>query len=48
MCKTCNALWNRDESSSRNFYKIEYNAMHGIGTPEDLNEFNLKFNFDNE
>ena len=28
MCKTCSALWNRDENSSRNIYKIAYNAIH--------------------
>ena len=26
----------------------EVDKMWGLGTPEDLNEFNLKFNFDNE
>ena len=28
MCKTCSALWNRDENSSRNICKIAYNAIH--------------------
>ena len=28
MCKTCTALWNRDENSARNIYKIAYNAIH--------------------
>ena len=28
MCKTCSALWNRDENSSRNIYKISYNAIN--------------------
>ena len=26
----------------------EVDKMWGLGTPQDLNEFNLKFNFDNE
>jgi hypothetical protein len=28
ICKKCNALWNRDENSSRNIYKIAYNAIN--------------------
>ena len=34
MCKTCNALWNRDENSSRNIYKIAYNAIHKKERPK--------------
>ena len=33
MCKTCSALWNRDENSSRNIYKIAYNAINGKERP---------------
>ena len=36
MCKTCNALWNRDENSSRNIYKIVYNAIHKKERPKYL------------
>jgi len=31
MCKTCSALWNRDENSARNIYKI---ALHAINKKE--------------
>ena len=34
MCKTCYALWNRDENSARNIYKIAYNAIHGKDRPK--------------
>ena len=34
MCKTCNALWNRDENSSRNIYKITYNAINKKKRPK--------------
>ena len=34
MCKTCLALWNRDENSSRNIYKIAYNAINKKERPE--------------
>ena len=36
MCKTCNALWNRDENSSRNIYKIAYNAINKKERPNYL------------
>ena len=36
MCKTCSALWNRDENSSRNIYKIAYNAIHQNERPTYL------------
>jgi hypothetical protein len=36
MCKTCSALWNRDENSSRNIYKIAYNAINQKERPNYL------------
>ena len=36
MCKTCSALWNRDENSSRNIYKIAINAINGKERPKYL------------
>ena len=36
MCKTCNGLWNRDENSSRNIYKIAYNAINKKERPKYL------------
>ena len=36
MCKTCSALWNRDENSSRNIYKIAYYAIHENERPTYL------------
>lgn len=36
MCKTCNGLWNRDENSSRNIYKIAYNAINKKERPNYL------------
>ena len=36
MCKTCSALWNRDENSSRNIYKISYNAINEKERPSYL------------
>jgi hypothetical protein len=36
MCKTCKALWNRDENSSCNIYKIAYNAINGKERPTYL------------
>jgi transposase len=36
MCKTCSALWNRDENSARNIYKIAYNAINKKERPEYL------------
>lgn len=36
MCKTCSALWNRDENSARNIYKIAHNAIHGKERPKYL------------
>lgn len=36
MCKTCKALWNRDENSSRNIYKIAYNAINKKERPSYL------------
>jgi hypothetical protein len=35
-CKTCSTLWNRDENSSRNIYRISYNAIHNMRRPEYL------------
>lgn len=36
MCKTCSALWNRDENASRNIYKISYNAINDKERPKYL------------
>ena len=36
MCKTCKGLWNRDENSSRNIYKIAYNAVRKKKRPKYL------------
>ena len=36
MCKTCSALWNRDENSARNIYKIADNAINKKERPEYL------------
>ena len=36
ICKKCSALWNRDENSSRNIYKIAYNAINEIERPKYL------------
>ena len=36
ICKKCNALWNRDENSSRNIYKIAYNAINKKERPSYL------------
>jgi hypothetical protein len=36
VCKTCSALWNRDENSARNIYKIAYNAINGKERPSYL------------
>lgn len=36
MCKTCSALWNRDENSARNIYKIAINAINGKERPKYL------------
>lgn len=36
VCKTCSALWNRDENSARNIYKIAYNTINKKGRPEYL------------
>lgn len=36
MCKTCSALWNRDENSGRNIYKIADNAIQGKERPTYL------------
>ena len=35
-CKTCGAIWNRDENGSRNIYKIAYDAINGYDRPEFL------------
>ena len=35
-CKTCHTLWNRDENSSSNIFKISYNAINGIERPKYL------------
>jgi hypothetical protein len=34
MCKTCRGLWNRDENSSRNIYKIISSHINGLERPE--------------
>lgn len=34
MCKTCRGLWNRDENSSRNIYKIISSHINGKKRPE--------------
>ncbi len=36
VCKTCSALWNRDENSARNIYRIAYNAIHKKERPKYL------------
>ncbi|MBT3680241.1 MAG: hypothetical protein HOG13_08060, partial [Candidatus Marinimicrobia bacterium] len=36
ICKKCNALWNRDENSSRNIYKIAFNAINKKDRPTYL------------
>ena len=36
MCTTCKALWNRDENSARNIYKIAYNAISNKKRPDYL------------
>ena len=36
LCKKDCGLWNRDENSSRNIYKIAYNAINGKERPEYL------------
>ena len=36
ICKKCSALWNRDENSSRNIYKIAYNAINKKDCPKYL------------
>jgi transposase len=36
MCKTCKALWNRDENSSCNIYKIAQLAVYGKDRPTYL------------
>ena len=35
-CKTCDLVWNRDENSSCNIYKIAYNAINGLSRPNYL------------
>jgi hypothetical protein len=35
-CKKCSVLWNRDENSARNIYKISYNAINKLERPEYL------------
>lgn len=35
-CKTCGVLWNRDENSSANIWKIANNAIHGLSRPKYL------------
>ena len=42
MCKTCNALWNRDENSSRNIYKIVKSAVEKVARPAYLCRSNKK------
>ena len=32
-CKKCSVLWNRDENSARNIYKISYNAINKLESP---------------
>jgi hypothetical protein len=36
ICKKCSALWNRDENSSRNIYKIAHNAINQKERPKYL------------
>jgi len=36
LCKKDCGLWNRDENSSRNIYKIAYNAINGKERPKYL------------
>lgn len=36
MCKACSVLWNRDDNSARNIYKIAYNAINKKERPEYL------------
>ena len=35
-CKNCHTLWNRDENSSSNIFKIAYNAINGLERPKYL------------
>ena len=45
MCKTCGALWNRDENSSRNIYKIAKKIITNGERPNYLkrqNSYNTK------
>lgn len=35
-CKNCKSLWNRDENSSSNIFKIAYNAINGLDRPKYL------------
>ena len=45
MCKTCGALWNRDENSSRNIYKIAKKIITNGERPNYLkrqNSYNAK------
>jgi transposase len=35
-CKTCKVLWNRDENSSRNMYKISQKAVNKKSRPKYL------------
>ena len=35
-CKTCKGLWNRDENSSRNIYKIIKSHIDGLYRPNYL------------
>ena len=39
-CKKCSALWNRDENSARNIYKIAYNAINKLERPYYMSRSN--------
>jgi hypothetical protein len=42
-CKKCSALWNRDENSARNIYKIAYNAINKLERPYYMSRSNKNF-----
>ena len=41
-CKTCKVLWNRDENSSNNIYKISNCSILNLPRPNYLNRTKLK------
>lgn len=43
ICKKCSALWNRDENSARNIYKIAYNVINKLERPYYMSRSNKNF-----